>query len=257
MDYRFEKAEAVKNINNFCEITKKIKNNTITSFHYSEIYNDKTRIFLTENLYWFEKYHRYYFSISASAKLNNENSGFIAYPDFKEQKIFDIAKKDFEIDRPIFLINRTNEKREIAIFSVNTETNIYEFIYSNQEFLRKFFLYFKDKSKHLVKSVQKDREILPKSINEGNVLKNKDVISTENLTEEIDKYYVAEENVFLTKREMLCIKYTVQGNSSKKISSILDVSERTVNEHLNNVKKKLRAKTKFEMVYKVAKYNLV
>lgn len=59
-------------------------------------------------------------------------------------------------------------------------------------------------------------------------------------------------DICLTKREIECVGYKVLGSSYKEISSILKISPRTVETHLNKAKIKLNCSTLSE-IKKIAK----
>lgn len=77
-------------------------------------------------------------------------------------------------------------------------------------------------------------------------------IAKDLLTVQGDKY----EDI-LTKREKEIVTWTSHGKSSWEISKILNISERTVIFHLDNVKKKLNVNNKYHMVMKAVTMGLV
>jgi len=63
--------------------------------------------------------------------------------------------------------------------------------------------------------------------------------------------YLNLNNVVLTSREQECLEYTVKGFTAKEIAKKLSISPRTVEEYINQVKVKLGASTKQQMIQKV------
>lgn len=55
----------------------------------------------------------------------------------------------------------------------------------------------------------------------------------------------------ITKREQDCMKLTICGKSARQVGQELGISQRTVEEYLNNLKKKLGVKSKPELIEKV------
>lgn len=55
-------------------------------------------------------------------------------------------------------------------------------------------------------------------------------------------------NVYLTNRELECLRLTVKGYTAKKIARELGLSFRTVEEYLNNVRSKMGASSKSELI---------
>lgn len=58
------------------------------------------------------------------------------------------------------------------------------------------------------------------------------------------------DNIYLSKREMECLRFTVRGKSAKQIAAELKISSRTVEEYLNNIKLKLGVFSKAELIDK-------
>lgn len=54
----------------------------------------------------------------------------------------------------------------------------------------------------------------------------------------------------LTNREKECLSLTIRGKSSKQVTYELSISSRTVEEYLNNIKKKLGVFSKAELIEK-------
>lgn len=54
--------------------------------------------------------------------------------------------------------------------------------------------------------------------------------------------------IYLTKREIEILRYTVRGYTAKKISLMLQISSRTIEQHIANVKNKLGVSNKSELI---------
>ena len=54
--------------------------------------------------------------------------------------------------------------------------------------------------------------------------------------------------IYLTAREEECAIYLMQGSTLKEIAQALDLSPRTVEFYLKNIKNKLNCRTKFQMM---------
>jgi DNA-binding CsgD family transcriptional regulator len=62
------------------------------------------------------------------------------------------------------------------------------------------------------------------------------------------------ENVYLTNREIQCLRLHVRGQSAKEIAMTIGLSRRTVEHYLENIKKKLRVSSKTELIQKTIDY---
>lgn len=72
-----------------------------------------------------------------------------------------------------------------------------------------------------------------------NIYRNKSAIPTANIT-----------SCHLSNREIDCLCLTVRGKSAKQVGYELNISARTVEEHLNNIKRKMSVFSKAELIQK-------
>ncbi len=61
-------------------------------------------------------------------------------------------------------------------------------------------------------------------------------------------------NYYFSKRETECLHYYVQGKTSKEIAVILQLSKRTVENYLQNIKDKIGVSTKSELIHQAYHY---
>jgi LuxR family quorum-sensing system transcriptional regulator SolR len=66
-----------------------------------------------------------------------------------------------------------------------------------------------------------------------------------------------EANIVLTPREVEVLRWTGEGKTAGEIGRILNISERTVNFHVNNVLLKLNATNKVQAVVKAIALGLI
>lgn len=52
----------------------------------------------------------------------------------------------------------------------------------------------------------------------------------------------------LSKRELQCLQLSIRGKSARQAAIEMGISQRTVEEYLNNIKRKMGVKTKAEMI---------
>ncbi len=71
-----------------------------------------------------------------------------------------------------------------------------------------------------------------------------------------NNYIYAKYEKQLTQRELECIFYVLRGRTYKRIAKILNISPRTVEEYINNIKSKLCCNTKDELIELAYKYDL-
>lgn len=63
--------------------------------------------------------------------------------------------------------------------------------------------------------------------------------------------YVMNEEVTLTNREAQCLRLTLQGKSAKQVAYDLNISIRTAEIHIDNVRRKAKCRNKFELISKL------
>jgi len=56
-------------------------------------------------------------------------------------------------------------------------------------------------------------------------------------------------NLYLTKREFQCINYLIRGKTAEEISVILNISKRTAETHIKNIKEKMNCFNQFRLGY--------
>ncbi|PJD92879.1 MAG: hypothetical protein CK424_04740 [Legionella sp.] len=59
---------------------------------------------------------------------------------------------------------------------------------------------------------------------------------------------------YLSKKEIECIQWMIKGKSSAETATIMHISKRTVETHMNNIKRKLNCYKQFQIGYLIGKY---
>ena len=59
------------------------------------------------------------------------------------------------------------------------------------------------------------------------------------------------QNIYLSKRENEILTYVTKGYNAKQIAKKLDISSRTVEQHVENIKFKMNVSSKAELIEKV------
>jgi DNA-binding CsgD family transcriptional regulator len=75
--------------------------------------------------------------------------------------------------------------------------------------------------------------------------------SVNSLEPQPNTIYIDNEPIALTKREMQCLKFTLEGKSAKEIANALYISVRTVEIHIENIRRKTQCRTKLEVISKL------
>lgn len=62
------------------------------------------------------------------------------------------------------------------------------------------------------------------------------------------------DEIYLTKREIECVNWLIKGKSAREIGMILEISEKTVFKHMENLKMKLNCYKQFQLGYIIGKH---
>lgn len=222
----------------------------INFFGYIKAYKDSTNIVaLTTSQTWAEWF---------TMNIHNCHLGNIAKQNIKislwknmpDQTIYNIMHYDFNISHGIrFFYEYENH---IELFSYATSRNnrsILTWYLNNVDILEKFIVHFKHSGKDLIKLCEKKQLQFSE-----NTSKNKESYDGENIL-------INNKNEFLKEisnntisifckdnQQMRCVKLLAEGLMIKEIANQLDLSPKTVEHYLSNVRKLVGAKNSKSLV---------
>ena len=172
------------------------------------------------------------------------------------QKIYQAAKA-FDIDHAIVFINPAQEFCEFFYFATqSTNYKIVNFYLNQIDLLQRFNNHFKQVAGHLIQKGEEQRIILPPDHIPQNQSPNElwhfnqKATSPSLQNNDTD----APQWMRLTARERECCQYLAQGMTSKHIGRELDISYRTIEKYVGNIKSKLLCANKSELIALLAKY---
>lgn len=225
----------------------------ITFFRYLRIYPDKSRIHLCTNPEWTSLfYSKGFYNIAwfDSNQLINPKSIEILW-DVKantDDNIVGIeARNHFNIHHGISIIRPQKsyyEVYDLATYKDNASIN--DLYLNNLDLFQRFFFYFKNQARTLLQECDKKRIKLPnlsefKKEAENNIVNKSEDINIFLDSTKTNRFYINTVNgdIYLTKKETECIYWVLRGKSAEEIGMILKCSKRTIEIHINNIKKKL------------------
>lgn len=235
----------------------------ITLFDYVRLYADGSRICLSNRPEWLIHFYARDFHrlglFEGNFDLYSENYALsIAMP---HQEIYNDAKTYHNIGHSFSITKPSKNYCEFFYFAGSADNNsIVNFFLNNIDFLEKFIFYFKDKAAKIITTAEKSRLSFP--------LRSREVICNElsNLAMfnimppkikyecgqelEIKKYYLNVDGTetTITKTEMQCLQELKKGKDSREIAEYLEKSQKTVENHIHNAKKKLSCNSKSELI---------
>jgi DNA-binding CsgD family transcriptional regulator len=178
----------------------------------------------------------------------------------KSQKMHTEAS-DFGIKHTFTIIQKNiNGSSDFYHFASNISNHSINQMYlSRLDLLKVFILQFKEKinkEKHLLSAYS--LKIVPYE-NLAHYSLEENEVKAELITQFHEKKNQIVDNPFLfnfqfnnlSPREQTCLYYYIHGKSPREISSILFLSKRTIEQHMENIKIKLNVLTKSELIEKV------
>lgn len=229
----------------------------ITHFSYVQIYPDLSRIHLDTNAIWSEVFyknvHQYYLNTGVT-ECQHWSSGFALMSSLAEKDCITDARQ-FDIGNGIVIAHHSNTQTELYFFALpaNAQEASLIRILTHLDLIHKFINYFKVRSANIIEQASKNPIILP-------FLKESKVVN--HFSNEIRQSFINQLecenwlNSFFTKRELDCIHYLTLGMTCREIGEILQISHRTVEHYLDNIKTKLGVLKKSQIVRKITQMNM-
>ncbi len=243
------------------QVCSPLKKLGIHYFLYVRAFDDQSRIQISTNNYWSEHfYEKKFYKIGTFENLDVQ-SGLYLWSSLPCQQIFCDLRNYFQIDHGITLAEKTNDGVEyfhFGSFVGNYEIN--NFYINNIDLLKRFNLYFKTNAKKLIENASKIR-VLYKNPKNTNEFENTSSLEQQELRSRfiahtpLNKIPINTNKLkfTLTQKELECSKLFIQGYSAKQIANIMNISCRTAEEHLANLKTKFSCSKESQLGYMLAK----
>ena len=224
----------------------------ITYFNYVKIYNqDCSREMLTNNPEWTDHFYKnaLYNSVGAIDVEHLLPKGYFLWSEMdSKDPIYLQGREYFNIDNGITFVVKRKEVTLLYIFAANRDNHaINNFYACNLNLFHRFIHYFTDKAQHIIKKAEKNRVYLPipQTINTDRV---NNIIISEKLREEflkntyVSRYYLLNESdeLYLTPKQADYASLFIKGFTAKQIARHMDVSFRTVEGHIQDIKVKIQ-----------------
>jgi len=226
----------------------------IKDFRYIKIFKDNTCLFLTTESEWTRIFYRDFYQYGTHHKtINSLTSGFVLWSSHPDQSVFNARREFSGSDHGITLIEKNTDSCEIFGFSSTKENpQVINFYINNLDLLRRHTLYFKYQAKDLIKLAEKDRLILPKVLEKPKVDLISDRTNVNKLIKEtpLANYYQSEGIMQLKNKQKECLYLITQGKTAKQVAKIMNLSPRTIEDHINIIKNKLNCQYKSELIEK-------
>jgi DNA-binding CsgD family transcriptional regulator len=194
-----------------------------------------------------------YYPMGASYKVLSEA---IKKRPVSIQKVYNHYIRDcyerFSTDNEIHFVNKYETHSEIFCYASHPgDTTFLPSFNEHFDLIKRFQIYFKNEARHLIKNALKYPAINPyrasNQIFQPDSLKNKFLNDTA-----INKLYLDDSKEHITKSELKCLRLMAKGISNVKfIANELNLSSRTIESHLSNIKNKLGCSYNHEIPLKL------
>lgn len=233
------------------EICKPLKQLHLSYFSYTLCKKDGGRIYLTNFPQRLEHYLEKKEYLTGNLESNPENYSpqVISWATLPNQSVIDVCRK-MNLDHGIFIIKPFQEYTEYYGFGTNKNNySIINTYLTNIDLLDQFTGYFKDKAASIMTEVKKHSIILPFTAN--NLIAKPDLQAVNGLKNKLTNRQSVKKIQKLTVRQRDCAKLLMEGKSIRVIAEILNLSPRTVETYINNIKIKLNCANKIELIRKL------
>lgn len=226
----------------------------ITYFNYIKIYNiDCSRELLTNNAGWIKHFYQngFYNSLGAIDVEHLLPKGYFLWSEMDEKDPIYLQGRDFfNIDNGISFVIKRNDVTYLYIFASSQEHHaINSFYLGNIDLLQRFIHYFTDKAQNLIKESSNNRIYLPNPQQVNSERVNNIVVSNSMRNEfleatPVNRYFLLNESddLYLTSKQAECATFLARGLTSKQIAKIMNISFRTVEKFVLDIRHKIQEK---------------
>jgi len=248
-----EKHYALSSSHNIKELFNSILHSIgITYFNYIKIYNeDCSRELLTNNPDWIDHFYKnaLFNSIGAIDIEHLLPKGYFLWSELDHKDPIYLQGRDFfNIDNGISFVIKRHDVTYLYIFAASKEKHeINNFYVGNIDLLQRFIHYFNDQARSLIQEASNHRIFLPDQqiINATRV---NNIVISEQIREQflektqVSRYFLLNESdsLYLTKKQADCARLLAKGDTSKHIAKKMNISPRTVEGYILDIKNKLQ-----------------
>lgn len=242
----------------------------INHFTYQKSFNDGSRINLSSKPQWIEDY--YNLKLYESSLFEAKSTLYKPYHEIwigdYDLEVYRCGKLRYNNSHSITITEPQSNSCEFYLFSA-TEDNlqVIEFLSRNVDILYHFILYFKDRAGYLLKNAHKyklslntirvpyhDLLLAREGFNNSMLERKKEFLRET----QIYRYIFGEKEhpkAKLSKREIDCVLHLLDNKTAEETAALMDISRRTVESYLENIKIKLNCTNKVELYRKLKKYH--
>ncbi len=249
-------------LNNLCKPLDLIH---VNHFTYLKQFNDGSRVSLSNKPEWIEDYY----------KLNLYNSSLFEQKPSEYKSEFNIWIGDYDLDvyrhgrlyyntaHSITITEPQHNSCEHFLFSTAPEhQQAIQYLANNMDILYHFIAFIKDRGAHIFKSANNNKIAIPKPLEDSTEWQK--YIDSKNYyaqMQQAKKLFLKatpihrykfesgdNKGIQLTQREITCVTLLLKNKTAAETADIMNISRRTVESYLDNIRFKLNCNSKIELI---------
>lgn len=260
----------------FAELCKPLELLNIKHITYLKHFNDGSRVALSNKPHWVDDYYNLglYESSLFEKKPSEYKAEFGVWLGEYDLEVYLHGRQYYHTYSSITMNEPVHDGCEFFLFSVaKDQDKAILYLASNMEILYHFILFVRNRGFNLLKTCFKHRLILPSSLD-----KKIELPLEENSTGFNQHMLEAKKNFFkqtalhqyqfinpenknqllhFTQRELKCLYYLLEKKTAIETAKLMNISRRTVESYLENMKNKLGAENKTALVHKIKQFHLL
>jgi DNA-binding CsgD family transcriptional regulator len=266
-EYRASKRfclEAAGDVRNICEPLFQSFN--IHGFTFQRMYENGDRIYLSSSEKWIENFYQNNYFLASGFKKFNHLKKFTLWKNWPpEDKVFHklMADANLNFNYGNGIVINIQHPEYIDAFTLRGfpgADKVNDLYTSEFSILEKWIEYFLIIANPFIQRAHEKKICVPES---GVQFCFKKSVFTQNLSKDLYRgintnlflYEKGKEKRFLSQKQTECVCLLACGKTAKEIARIMNISPRTVEEHINIVKYKLDSYTRSDIWEKIFKEN--
>lgn len=227
-------------------------------FTYLKKFKDGSQINVSTDAKWIADYYRLGLYETSTYEAELHEPGISLWPSDSNSQVFKHGRKYYDSIYGFTVCHQQADGWEFFFFSLSAKQfKMLDVCLNHIDLIEQFTYYFKDKASSLLKSCYEQRIVLPEQhqsvshmSESSNTIREQfaKVINAHTLTKWLNNYEP------LTKREMECLCLLIDYQTVTALADHLQLSKRTVETHIEQIKAKLQCRSKQELLIKLAHF---
>lgn len=237
----------------------------ITGFFFIRMYPDGQFVDLTSDPNWAEFFFKKLYNQAYNPNAINNHflpaNGVSLSVLNPHNEVWKDGKEYFNVGNGIILTKQFQDYHESYYFYADKDNHIInEFYLNNLDLLYRFIDYFKENAREFISKGEANKFYTPEkylTLKSEPLLETPECLAVKQI---MHTFQEANPQVnpmqSLSKKEIQCLYYLVQGKSAAEIATILCRSKRTVEQHIENAKHKLNCHKISQLAYLLGKMDI-